>query len=264
MRSPSGGKARHRGGTQVGKAPPSPEMTISGLTESGMSAKIKSPDSDLPGFAGRCGPPLRRAVSFLGVESPQQITSAVGPAGPMKSTARAQTSPKTGQASRQQCTTHEQDKAPQRLPTREVQEEHVTASREEHAPEDHIITFMTRPSISRPLLRRLTTRAVSRQGQDVLPPTTAADPVSLPCSEPWSSPYRIEASGDTSTGRPLTALPLPQGPAASIHERARVASTSRYRHTSSGNDPLTSARHIVGVHECSHERARERLQVTTL
>jgi hypothetical protein len=32
MRSPSGGKARLRGGTQVGKAPPSPEMTISGLT----------------------------------------------------------------------------------------------------------------------------------------------------------------------------------------------------------------------------------------
>src|SRR3954454_13422797 len=32
MRSPSGGEARPRGGTQVGKAPPSPEMTISGLT----------------------------------------------------------------------------------------------------------------------------------------------------------------------------------------------------------------------------------------
>ena len=32
MRSPSGGKAHHRGGTQIGKAPPSPEMTISGLT----------------------------------------------------------------------------------------------------------------------------------------------------------------------------------------------------------------------------------------
>src|SRR4051794_3336805 len=113
-------------------------MTVSGLTESSMSGKIKSPKVIYPGFAGRCGPPLRRAVSFLGVESPQQITSAVGPAGPMKSTARAQTSPKTGQASRQQCTTHEQDKAPQRLPTREVQEEHVTASREEQAPEDHI------------------------------------------------------------------------------------------------------------------------------
>src|SRR3954453_13862658 len=33
MRSPSGGEARRRGGTQVGKAPPSPEMTISGLTK---------------------------------------------------------------------------------------------------------------------------------------------------------------------------------------------------------------------------------------
>src|SRR3954462_9617996 len=32
MRSPSGGKARRRGGTHIGKAPPSPEMTISGLT----------------------------------------------------------------------------------------------------------------------------------------------------------------------------------------------------------------------------------------
>src|SRR3954454_23062242 len=43
MRSPSGGEARHRGGTQVGKAPPSPEMTISGLTESGLSGKIILP-----------------------------------------------------------------------------------------------------------------------------------------------------------------------------------------------------------------------------
>src|SRR3712207_4958188 len=115
MRSPSGGEARHRGGTQTGKAPPSPEMVIPGLTESGLSGKIKSPKVIFPRLYRTCGPPLRRAVSFLGVESPQQITSAVGPAGPMKSTARAQASPKTGQASRQQCTTHEQDKAPQRL-----------------------------------------------------------------------------------------------------------------------------------------------------
>src|SRR4051812_47992208 len=43
MRSPSGGEARHRGGTQVGKAPPSPEMTISGLTESGLSGRIILP-----------------------------------------------------------------------------------------------------------------------------------------------------------------------------------------------------------------------------
>src|SRR5215207_241801 len=33
MRSPSGGEARRRGGTQVGKAPPTPEMSISGLTK---------------------------------------------------------------------------------------------------------------------------------------------------------------------------------------------------------------------------------------
>src|SRR3954453_23337624 len=32
MRSPSGGGARRRGGTQVGKAPPSPKTTIFGLT----------------------------------------------------------------------------------------------------------------------------------------------------------------------------------------------------------------------------------------
>src|SRR3954469_16168695 len=57
MRSPSGGEAHHRGGTQVGKAPPSPEMTISGLTESGLSGKIRSPDTDfspaLPDVAAR-------------------------------------------------------------------------------------------------------------------------------------------------------------------------------------------------------------------
>ena len=66
MRSPSGGKARRRGGTQVGKAPPSPEMTISGLTESGLSGRISPPRLISPGSAGRCGPSLRRAVSFLG------------------------------------------------------------------------------------------------------------------------------------------------------------------------------------------------------
>src|SRR3954467_3973770 len=32
MRSPSGGKARRRGGTHIGKAPPSPKMSIFGLT----------------------------------------------------------------------------------------------------------------------------------------------------------------------------------------------------------------------------------------
>src|SRR5215213_708256 len=76
MRSPSGGEARHRGGTQVAKAPPSPEMTISGLTENGLSGKIRSPNHDIPRLCRTCGPPLRRAVSFLGfyVSSESQIT----------------------------------------------------------------------------------------------------------------------------------------------------------------------------------------------
>src|SRR4051812_16575470 len=43
MRSPSGGGARHRGGTHIGKAPPSPEMSISGLTESGLSGRMMTP-----------------------------------------------------------------------------------------------------------------------------------------------------------------------------------------------------------------------------
>src|SRR3954464_10707400 len=49
-----------------GKAPPSPEMTLSGLTESGLSGKIISPKIDFPRLCRTCGPPLRRAVSFLG------------------------------------------------------------------------------------------------------------------------------------------------------------------------------------------------------
>jgi hypothetical protein len=57
MRSPSGGEARHRGGTHIGKAAPSPEMLISGLTESGMSGKIRSPNLMFPGFAGRAARP---------------------------------------------------------------------------------------------------------------------------------------------------------------------------------------------------------------
>src|SRR3954462_10586937 len=48
MRSPSGGEARHRGGTQVGKAPPSPEMVISGLTESGLSGRMMTPINSFP------------------------------------------------------------------------------------------------------------------------------------------------------------------------------------------------------------------------
>jgi hypothetical protein len=40
-----------------GKAPPSPEMTLSGLTESGLSGKIMTPINDHPGFAGRAARP---------------------------------------------------------------------------------------------------------------------------------------------------------------------------------------------------------------
>src|SRR4051794_36975545 len=48
MRSPSGGEARHRGGAQIGKAPPSPGKSISGLTESGLSGGINPPRFEPP------------------------------------------------------------------------------------------------------------------------------------------------------------------------------------------------------------------------
>src|SRR5215217_3045966 len=67
MRSPSGGEARRRGGTQVGKAPPSLENAFPSLTRGQVVGEDQSAKIDcFPGFAGRCGPPLRRAVSFLG------------------------------------------------------------------------------------------------------------------------------------------------------------------------------------------------------
>src|SRR5215212_887762 len=67
MTSPSSGEACHRGGTQVGKAPPWPEMTLSSLTRGqvfgeSLSAKIRRSPA-LPDGAAR---PFRRAVSFLG------------------------------------------------------------------------------------------------------------------------------------------------------------------------------------------------------
>src|SRR3954453_17206197 len=46
-------------------------MTFSGLTESGLSGRIISPKLIDPGFAGRAARPFRRAVSFLGFDSPQ-------------------------------------------------------------------------------------------------------------------------------------------------------------------------------------------------
>src|SRR5215207_3803057 len=70
MRSPSGGEARRRGGTQVGKAPPSPEMTVSGLTRGQVFGEDQIAKDDLSRLCRTCGPPLRRAVSFLGSTSP--------------------------------------------------------------------------------------------------------------------------------------------------------------------------------------------------
>src|SRR5215207_7358708 len=75
MRSPSGGEARRRGGTQIGKAPPSPEMTISGLTESGLSGKIMSPNNDIPRLCRtlRPAPQAGCFVSRLDVSGESQI-----------------------------------------------------------------------------------------------------------------------------------------------------------------------------------------------
>src|SRR3954447_2943650 len=80
MRSPSGGKARRRGGTHIGKAPPSPEMTISGLTKGQVFGEDDVAKLFIfPGSAGRCGPPLRRAVSFLGSSSPKTQRKSLAP-----------------------------------------------------------------------------------------------------------------------------------------------------------------------------------------
>src|SRR3569833_788257 len=71
MGSPSGGKARHRGGTQVGKAPPSPEMTISGLTKSGLSGRIRTPILLPPALPDVAARPKRQAETKLGSTSPK-------------------------------------------------------------------------------------------------------------------------------------------------------------------------------------------------
>jgi hypothetical protein len=55
--APSGGKARLRGGTQVGKAPPSPEMTISGLTR----GRLVGEDDDANQFITPALPDVRPA-----------------------------------------------------------------------------------------------------------------------------------------------------------------------------------------------------------
>src|SRR5215203_331373 len=60
MCSPSGGKARRRGGTQVGKAPPSPEMMLSGLTRGQVFGEDQvAKPFDLPRLCRTCGPPLQ-------------------------------------------------------------------------------------------------------------------------------------------------------------------------------------------------------------
>src|SRR5215212_6233200 len=75
MRSPSGGEARHRGGTQVGKAPPSPEMTISGLTR----GQVVGEDQIAKSLISSALPDVRPApqagcfVSRLDVSSESQI-----------------------------------------------------------------------------------------------------------------------------------------------------------------------------------------------
>src|SRR5215203_2971917 len=66
MRLPSGGRARCRDVTHDGKAPPSPEMTISGLTRGQVFGEDHVAKPIVPRLCRTCGPPLRRAVSFLG------------------------------------------------------------------------------------------------------------------------------------------------------------------------------------------------------
>ncbi len=74
---------------------------------------------------------------FLGVESPQQITFAVGPVRPVKSTARAKADHESYRARYQKHACHSQNEAPRALGVRELQEQRVSAGGEEDAPEDH-------------------------------------------------------------------------------------------------------------------------------
>src|SRR3954451_16406908 len=88
---PSGGGARRRGGTHASKAPPLPKTTIFGLTEGQVFGEDQIAKFDRPGSAGRCGPPLRRAVSFLGSTSSvsRKSLSAIGHSQPGKYTRQA-------------------------------------------------------------------------------------------------------------------------------------------------------------------------------
>src|SRR5215207_3457210 len=75
MRSPSGGEARRRGGTQVGKAPPSPEMTISSLTRGQVFGEDQIARLDRPRLCRtlRPAPQAGCFVSRLYVSSKSQI-----------------------------------------------------------------------------------------------------------------------------------------------------------------------------------------------
>ncbi len=76
MRSPSGVGARRRGGTQVGKAPPSPEMTISGLTRGQVFGEDETARStSFPALPDvRPAPQAGCFVSGLSISSESQIT----------------------------------------------------------------------------------------------------------------------------------------------------------------------------------------------
>src|SRR4051794_14115957 len=76
MRSPSGGKARHRGGTHIGKAPPSPEMSISSLTKGQVFGEDQIARFDLsPALPDVAARPSGGLFRFrLDVSSESQIT----------------------------------------------------------------------------------------------------------------------------------------------------------------------------------------------
>ena len=69
-------KARCRGGTQGGKAPPSPKTTISGLTRGQVFGEDQVGKQDLPGSAGRAARPSGGLFRFLAqrLQNSAQIT----------------------------------------------------------------------------------------------------------------------------------------------------------------------------------------------
>src|SRR5215218_9479898 len=82
MRSPSGGEARHRGGTQVGKAPPSPEMTISGLTRGWLVGEDDvAKHFSFPGFTGRAARPSGGLFRFWALRLQRLSANHFAPSG---------------------------------------------------------------------------------------------------------------------------------------------------------------------------------------